>query len=120
MKTLMVVQDKEVTREGLTAVLRREGYGVEAVTDGRLALDRLGTGRRPDLSLLAMFTPVLDGWGFPQAFQRLMPRLSTPVVVLAPAVHSLEWATEHGCVGLVREPIDTRDLLAELRRCLGE
>jgi CheY-like chemotaxis protein len=120
MKTLLVVEANEVTREGLALVLRREGYAVEALPNGRQPLDYLRSQPAPDLILLAMFTPSLDGWGFLQEYQRLLLRPPVPVLIIAPPAITREWATEHGCAGLVSEPIDTGELLAEVRRCLGD
>jgi CheY-like chemotaxis protein len=67
---------------------------------------------------LDICTPVLDGWGFLQEFGRLPQR--PPVLLLAPGVPTREWAADHGCAGLVRQPIDTGELLAEVQRCLGD
>jgi CheY-like chemotaxis protein len=61
-KTVLVVEGNEVMREGLAAVLRRQGYHVEAVADGRQALNHLRGHPAPDLVLLDMLMPVLDGW----------------------------------------------------------
>jgi CheY-like chemotaxis protein len=118
MKALLVVEDNEITREGLAFVLRRAGYTVEPLANGRQALDYLLGRPPPDLILLDICTPVLDGWGFLQEFGRLPQR--PPVLLLVPGVPTREWAADHGCAGLVRQPIDTGELLAEVQRCLGD
>jgi CheY-like chemotaxis protein len=61
---LLIVEDNDVTREGLATLLRREGFTVELAAHGRQALDYLNTGARPDVILLDMLLPVLDGWHF--------------------------------------------------------
>jgi hypothetical protein len=41
------------------------------------------------------------------------------VVTTATTILSREWASDHGCAGLLHKPIGTDDLLQEVRRCLG-
>jgi CheY-like chemotaxis protein len=116
-KTLLVVEDNEVAREGLAVILRREGYAVALAADGQQGLDYLAANPAPDLILLDMLMPVLDDWRF---LELLRPRADrVPVIVTTGTVFSREWAAEHGCAGFIKKPIDTESLLAEVRRCLG-
>jgi len=115
------VEDNEVARQGLAAVLRREGYRVTLAGNGQQALDCLDAGPTPDLILLNMVMPVLDGWHF---LERLKGEGRTPPIpiVIATATTSLtrEWAKDHGCQGFLRKPIEADGLLEEVRRCLGQ
>ena len=65
-KTLLVVEDDSITREGLGLLLRREDYDVIQAANGEEALACLRSGPPPDLILLDMLLPVLDGWHFLQ------------------------------------------------------
>jgi CheY-like chemotaxis protein len=112
------VEDNEVEREGLAAILRREGYAVALAAEGRQALDLLRQSPPPDLILLDMLMPVMDGWAFLEELRRLGP--PAPVVVMSPAALTREWARDHGCAGIVHKPVATTELLAELQRCRGE
>jgi CheY-like chemotaxis protein len=117
-RTLLVVEDNDVCREGLAVVLRRAGYRVIPATNGEEALRLLGDGAPPDLILLDMLMPVLDGWRFLEWLQRRGHR--PPVIVVTGAgVLSREWAEAHGCAGFLRKPVETDDLLAVVWRCLG-
>jgi CheY-like chemotaxis protein len=113
--TILVVEDNDLSREGLTVALRKEGYAVVPVRHGQEALDYLKAGPTPDLILLDMLLPVLDGWHF---LQKVSPP-SVPIIIATGTILTREWATTHGCAGFLRKPIATEDLLAEVHDCLA-
>jgi len=115
---LLVVEDSDVTRECLTAVLRQAGYAVRQAGDGREALNRLWEDPPPDLIVLDMLLPVLDGWHFLEQLKADARLAAVPIVVTTATVLSQEWAATHGCAGFLRKPFEPEDLLAEVRRCL--
>jgi CheY-like chemotaxis protein len=83
--SVLVVDDDAALRHILTRFLRHEGFSVEAVTNGAEALAHLRGGARPDVILLDLRMPVMDGWAFRSA-QRSEETLSRiPVIVLAGA-----------------------------------
>src|SRR5947209_7656339 len=102
--TLRIVEDNDVAREGLTSVLRLEGYQVLALTDGQQALAYLRAGHRPHLILLDMIMPVLDGWRFLEEVRHWSKPLSVPIVVTTATILTREWAEQNGCAGFVRKP----------------
>jgi CheY-like chemotaxis protein len=116
--TLLVVEDDDDSRLALAAVLRQHGYGVVPAANGEEGLRALRSGPTPDLILLDMLMPGLDGWGFlgqlQQAGAQVPVLVTTGTEALTP-----EWAEAHGCAGLVRKPVEPDELLAEVRRCLG-
>jgi CheY-like chemotaxis protein len=119
-KTILVVEDNVIAREGLAVILRRRGYEVLLAEHGRHALDLLASGVAPDLMLLDMLMPVLDGWHFLEQLKQRPAGKSAPVVVTTGTILTREWAADHGCAGLLRKPIEADDLIAEIRRVLGE
>jgi two-component system chemotaxis response regulator CheY len=119
-KTILVVEDNDVAREGAAAALQGAGYQVVQAADGQEALDLLRSGPAPDLILLDMLLPVLDGWLFLERLRREGPLPTPPIVITTGTILTREWAGDHGCAGFVRKPIDTDELLAEVRRCLGQ
>jgi CheY-like chemotaxis protein len=60
--SVLLVEDDADIREALTDVLRMERWTVEPAANGKLALDRLRTGPQPDLMLLDLMMPVMDGF----------------------------------------------------------
>jgi CheY-like chemotaxis protein len=107
---ILVVEDNPVASEQFAAVLAGQGYEVVAVRDGQAALEFLGANPPPDLILLDLGMPVLDGW----QFLNLRPQPQVPVIVASSTTPELE-----GCAGFLCKPIEREELLAEVGRCLG-
>jgi CheY-like chemotaxis protein len=117
-KSVLVVEDDAVFREGLAVVLRREGYRVILAEDGREAMDRLHEGPAPDLIVLDMMLPGEDGWRFLERRRQDQTLRGVPVlIVTALGVGSADWAASLGACGYLRKPVDVDVLLAEVRRC---
>jgi CheY-like chemotaxis protein len=88
--------------------------------NGREALSLLRAVGAPDLILLDMLMPALDGWAFLHELQDRGPQHAIPIIVMTGTILTLEWALDHGCRGFLRKPFETDALLAEVKRCLGE
>ena len=120
-RTVLVVEDNEIEREGIAVVLRRAGHTVALIGDGREALAHIRANPAPGLILTDLMMPVMDGWRFLEELRHLLDFSSVPVLVITGnTAIGPEWAEAHGCAGLLRKPFDTGDLLAAVRRCLGE
>ena len=117
-QTVMLVEDNGFTRDGLAAILRKNGYDVVAVGNGLEALDRLDAGPAPDVILLDMLLPVLDGWHFLERLQKRRSKDTPPIVVTTGTILTREWAESHGCAGFLKKPVEETQLLAELRHVL--
>jgi CheY-like chemotaxis protein len=118
--TLLIVEDNEVVREGLAVVLRRAGYAVALAANGQEALAALRGGVRPDLILLDMLLPAVDGWRFLEQRRQEPALAAIPVVIMTGlGVAGPEWAASLGAAGLLRKPVATEELLREVRRCQG-
>jgi CheY-like chemotaxis protein len=117
MKRILIVEDNASAREGLTEVLRGAGYQVAATENGEIALAYLTTNPRPDLILLDMLLPVVDGWEVIHELQRR--RLDVPVLVMTGSIVSREWALHHGCVGVLNKPFEAQELLRDIEQSLA-
>ena len=121
-RTVLVLEDNDIIREGTAVVLRREGYKVVGFADGKEALDYCRS-NKPDVILLDMIIPPpgWDGWQFLDK-RRADPALASVPVILTTGldVACKEWATYLGASALLRKPVDGEPLLAEVRRCLRE
>jgi len=119
-KTILIVEDNAIQREGLAVVLQKEGYTVLVAADGKEASDMLRVGV-PDLILLDMMMPAPDGWHLMQLWKHYPALASVPVfIVTGLGIASDEWAASLGARGLLRKPVEMEPLLAAVRRCLGE
>ena len=78
----MIVEDDAALRKVYIAVLTREGYQVEFASDGQDAL-RKATQNPPDLVLLDVMMPVLDGLGFLRAFDVTNTHPKTKVIMFS-------------------------------------
>ena len=122
-KTILLVEDNEVQREGLAVVLRKEGYTALPAADAGEAMTMVQRVVTPDLILLDMMipSPAADGWRFMEARKRNPALASVPVVIMtALGIASEEWAASLGACGLIRKPTEVASLLAEIRSRLGE
>jgi len=118
-KTILLVEDNAVESEALALILGDEGYSVVAVANGQDAIDYLARHCAPDLILLDMLMPVLDGWHFLAEVNHWEPPVPTPIIVTTSTVISREWALAHGCVGFLHKPVEPEEVAQEVRRCLN-
>ena len=120
MPKLLVVEDNEDSREGLSRYLKRTGFEVLTAADGQQAV---GVAHRdaPDLVLMDMSLPVLDGW---EATRRLKADPATcRIPIIALTAHAMagyrEKALEAGCDEYETKPVEFPRLLEKVRALLG-
>ena len=113
-----MVDDDPDVRAILAQALEDEGYEARVARDGREALGVLG-GWQPDLIVLDLMMPVMDGRAF-RARQRAMPGAdAVPVVVLSAAHDSLRRGDDLGAAAVLAKPFDLDALLGTLDRLTG-
>lgn len=118
-RSLLIVEDNTIAREGMGVVLRQAGYRASLVADGEEARDFLERNPPPDLILLDMLLPGRDGWSFLEDLKHEAALASVPIIIVTGlAIASPEWAKSLGASGLIRKPVDVPALLAEIGRCL--
>src|SRR5690349_9209397 len=88
-REVMVIEDDFAIRETLRELLEDEGYRVVGAANGMEALHRLKGGRAPQLILLDLMMPIMDGWEFRTAQQSDPALADIPVVVIS-ADHGLD------------------------------
>src|SRR6266496_6722379 len=80
---ILLVEDDRSIRDVLRAILEEEGYAVTTAENGRRALEHLRSGGAPDLIVLDLRMPIMDGWQF-RAMQKADPVLATiPVLAVS-------------------------------------
>ena len=113
---VLVVDDDAEIRESLVEVLEERGYHAVSVANGAQALAALRNGARPELILLDLMMPVMDGATFRRQ-QRAEPDLAGIPVVLISAFQDVdENARRLGVTAALRKPISFRDLLDTVKR----
>jgi CheY-like chemotaxis protein len=120
MPTLLLVEDNEESRDGLSRHLRRKGFEVLVAADGRQGLEAAQSGS-PDLVLMDMSLPVLDGW---EATRQLKadPR-TRHIPVIALTAHAMagdrEKALAAGCDEYDTKPVEIARLFGKIQALLA-
>jgi CheY-like chemotaxis protein len=115
-KRVLVVDDDFATQERLSMLLGSEGYRVATACNGVDALERLRAFERPELIILDLKMPKMDGCAFCEK-RRQSPEWATiPLIVLSAAVDGAEVATALGASAYFLKPVDPLELLAALRQ----
>lgn len=112
-RRVLVVEDDEGIRDALCDLLESEGFDVFSAIHGRDALEKLrGKGVRPDVILLDLMMPVMDGWAF-RSEQQKDPGLADIPVVVITASRQADLASLNPRAFL-KKPIDFDELLRAL------
>ncbi|MGB0060412.1 MAG: response regulator [Candidatus Binatus sp.] len=105
---ILVVEDDEDAREAMVALLQMKGYRAVSAGNGREALDYLEEAPAPDLIILDLWMPVMDGWHF-RSEQIKNPRLAhIPVIV----VTALSDRADVDANEVIIKPVDVDRLLS--------
>jgi CheY-like chemotaxis protein len=113
---LLIVDDDKDHRETVREVLEEQGYRVETAVHGRDALNRLLDGARPDLILLDLWMPEMDGWAFMAELKAREDLAGIPVVVTSQAGERVINSAPVSA-GYLNKPLD-RSRLLEIIDCL--
>jgi two-component system cell cycle response regulator DivK len=119
MPKILLVEDNEMNRDMLSRRLQRKGYQVILAVDGQSGVEMTQT-QAPDLVLMDMSLPVLDGW---EATRRLKADAATRhIPVIALTAHAMsndrERALEAGCDDYDIKPVEITRLLARIEALL--
>ena len=118
-KSILVIEDDPAIREVLTQILELEGYTVTCVKDGRDAMNHLRRAGRPDLILLDLMMPVMDGWQFRTEQKRDPELASIPVVVISADGNIRQKAASLDAADCLQKPIELYELLGVIQRHSG-
>jgi CheY-like chemotaxis protein/signal transduction histidine kinase len=114
-RTVLVVDDDYDLRETMRDVLEEEGYVVQTASNGQDALDRLQEGEAPEVVLLDLMMPVMDGWHFLDEIARDRALADIPVVVMSASKEGLR---SFGDKVFLSKPLDYHNLIATVARSL--
>lgn len=120
MSKILLVEDNEMNRDMLSRRLSRKGFEVLIAIDGREAIDLAGS-ELPDLILMDMSLPVIDGW---EATRRLKADQTTGgIPIIALTAHAMsgdrEKCQEAGCDDYDTKPIELQRLLEIMQKHLA-
>ena len=120
MTKVLLVEDNEMNRDMLSRRLIRRGFQVVFAVDGQQGID-LARSERPDVILMDMSLPIIDGWEASRRLKADDATRSVPVIGLT--AHAMsgdrEKAIEAGCDDYDTKPVELDRLIGKIERLLG-
>jgi two-component system, cell cycle response regulator DivK len=120
MPKILLVEDHEEIWDFLSRRLKRRGYDVVLAHDGQAGVDKARSSL-PDVVLLDMNLPVMDGWAAAQALKTNAATARIPIIALT--AHAMsgdrEKAIQAGCDDYHPKPVDFAKLLSQIEAALG-
>ncbi len=115
MKRILLVEDNEMNRDMLSRRLQRRGFDVQIAVDGQAGIDAAES-QRPDLILMDMSLPLIDGWHATRQPKRNPVTQHIPVLALT--AHAMdgerEKALQAGCSDYDTKPVELDRLLRKM------
>ena len=120
MTKVLLVEDNEMNRDMLSRRLVRRGFEVSFAMDGQQGVDLART-ERPDIILMDMSLPIIDGWEATRRVKADDATRSIPVIGLT--AHAMsgdrEKAMEAGCDDYDTKPVELERLIGKMQKLLG-
>lgn len=118
---VLVVDDDPYIRDVVAQLLEGEGYQIQEATNGAEALGVVNNApHRPNVILLDLMMPVMDGWEFARRLQEHIPPLDIPIIVLSAARLPNERLTVLGARAVLAKPFDVDELLDQVARLMED
>ena len=121
MARILIVEDNEMNRDMLSRRLQKKGYEVSVAVDGQAGVD-LASSSLPDLVLMDLSLPVLDGWEATRVLKADPATAGIPVIALT--AHAMqgdqERALDAGCDDYDTKPINLSRLLEKIEHLLAD
>jgi CheY-like chemotaxis protein len=118
---ILLVEDNEMNRDMLSRRLERRGYEVVIAVDGQAGV-AMATSERPDLILMDMSLPVMDGWEATRTLRAGEDTGDIPIIALTAHAMSTDRdkALDAGCDDYDTKPIELPRLLGKIEALLGD
>jgi len=117
-KRILVVDDEQIMLDFVASLLRAAGYRVTTAMEGAAAL-RAARAERPDLAVVDLLMPGIDGYAFCSMVRRDRA-LGFPIIVVSGRVgkNDAQRAVDSGAAAFLAKPIDRRQLLETVKQLL--
>ena len=120
MSKILLVEDNEMNRDMLSRRLERKGFEVVIAIDGQAGVN-MASSTNPDIILMDLSLPVIDGWEATRKIKADPATQSIPVIALT--AHAMagdeQKALAAGCNDYDTKPIDLKRLLGKIGKLLG-
>jgi len=119
MPKILLVEDNEMNRDMLSRRLARKGFQVVMAIDGQQGVE-MAQSESPDLILMDMSLPVLDGWSATRRLKEISTTQSIPIIALT--AHAMagdrQKCMEAGCDDYDTKPVEFPRLLGKIQMLL--
>jgi len=116
---ILIVEDNEMNRDMLSRRLKRKGFDVEVAVDGQQGVE-MATRLMPDVVLMDMSLPIMDGWAATRELKRNPATSGLKIIALT--AHAMDGdrqkAMKAGCDDYDTKPIDLKRLLGKIEDIL--
>ena len=120
MTRILLVEDDEMNRDMLSRRLIKRGYDVTIATDGQQGVE-MARADRPDIVLMDMSLPVMDGWTATRELKGDPDTSDIPIIALT--AHAMagdkDKALEAGCDDFDTKPVELKRLLGKIEELTG-
>ena len=110
-KLILVVEDDNSIRELLVELLQSEGYNVATAINGLEGLNYLKLNKTPDLILMDLMMPVMDGYAFRTEQMKNPQWTKIPVVVMSAEANAKEKLKNFGITAFLGKPVELEIIL---------
>lgn len=121
MPTILIVEDNEMNRDMLSRRLKRRGFEILFATNGAEGIEQAHA-QNPDLILMDMSLPVIDGWDATRQLKASQATQKIPIIALT--AHAMsgdrQRALDAGCDDFETKPIELEQLLEKIERYLAK
>ncbi len=112
-KNILIIEDDKSIREMMKSVLEIEGYGVMAAENGHQGIMALGNMPPPDVILLDMMMPVMNGWDFMDFLKTNSAGAQIPIIIVSAFA---ETARSVKPQAVVNKPVQLKELLTAIEK----
>lgn len=116
-RTILMIEDNEQNRYLAAFLLEARGYNVLSAADGRTGIE-MARSINPDLVLLDIQLPTMDGYAVADALRKIEGLKHTPIIAVTSyaMVGDREKALAAGCTGYIEKPIDPETFVTEVEK----
>lgn len=116
---ILIIEDNEQNLYLLTFIVKKHGYEVSAARDGKEGIE-MACSIKPDLILLDIQLPVMDGYSVASNLRKNKDLADTPIVAVTSfaMIGDCEKAIESGCTGYIEKPIDPETFMSQVEQYL--
>lgn len=118
--SILIVDDEPINRQVLKNILSQENYHIWEANSGREALEVIGSGSIPDLVILDVMMPIMNGYEVSSEIRKTFNLQELPIILLTSKnqIHDIVTGLESGANDYVAKPFDKRELITRVKNLL--